>query len=110
MTKLFTMCVLMLSSCGSYSGTITEEEKLNITRDVQQMLHNYYDDIRKTGLEAEFKYLDSSPDFYWVPPGFSSAISYDSVTVILKKNAGVFRSVINEFDTLYIVPISNDIA
>jgi len=43
----------MLSSCGSYSGTITEEEKMNITRDVQQMLHNYYDDIRKTGLEAE---------------------------------------------------------
>jgi hypothetical protein len=81
-----------------------------ITRDVKQMLYNYYDDIRKTGLEAEFKYLDSSPEFHWVPPGFSSAISYDSVASILKKNTGLFRSIVNRFDTLTIVPIGRNVA
>jgi hypothetical protein len=81
-----------------------------ITRDVKQMLYNYYDDIRKTGLEAEFKYLDSSSEFHWVPPGFSSAISYDSVASILKKNTGLFRSIVNRFDTLTIVPIGRNVA
>ncbi|MHA4844913.1 nuclear transport factor 2 family protein [Flavitalea antarctica] len=110
MNKLFTISFFILSSCGSSSGPITEEEKMLITRDVKQMLQNYYADIRKAGLEAEFDYLDSSSEFFWVPPGFSSAISYDSVAAILRKNAGLFRSVINEFDTLSIIPISNHLA
>ena len=60
------------------------------------MLEDYFDAISESGLSAEFDYLDQSSDFFWVPPGFNSAISYDSVKTIL--------------ESLRIVPISKDIA
>jgi hypothetical protein len=89
---------------------LSENEKNSIARDIRKTLNNYYNDIRKSGLTAELNYLDSSKDFFWVPPGFTSAISYDSVASILQRNAMVFQSVDNSFDTLVIVPLSKDIA
>lgn len=77
---------------------------------VRQTLENYYKEIRESGLTAEFKYLDNSPDFFWVPPGYQSSISLDSVTTILKQNAPKYKSVENSFDKLSIIPLSNEIA
>jgi hypothetical protein len=59
---------------------------------------------------AEFKYLDHSPDFFWVPPGYAGAISYDSVAAILKKSAPKYTLIENTFDTLHIVPLSKELA
>ena len=105
MIRLFALSALIIISCGQSSSMLTEEEKILVIRDVDQTLKNYNEDIRKSGLTAEFKYLDSSDDFFWVPPGFRSAISYDSVAFIIKKNAPVFTSVNNEYEALKIVPI-----
>ncbi|HTE25239.1 hypothetical protein [Flavitalea sp.] len=105
MIRVFALSALIITSCGESSIILTEDEKKIITRDVKQTLQNYSDDIRKTGLKAEFKYLDSSSDFFWVPPGYNSAISYDSVAFILKQNAPLLTSINNVYEILKIVPI-----
>src|SRR5687768_8885940 len=100
---------LTLVSCNT-SESLTEIERAEIKKSAQQALDNYYNDIRKEGLTAEFRYLDSSADFFWVPPGYSFPISYDSVATILKQNAPLFKSVDNSFDTLSIFPLSKELA
>ncbi len=103
---IFTISTL---SCGE-KVTLTEKDKNEVSAEVRKTLISYYDDIRTSGLTAEFNYLDNSKDFFWVPPGFSGAISYDSVATILNKNAKLFTSINNTFDTLIIVPLRSDLA
>src|SRR5688572_8196325 len=98
------LALITFMSCTN-SETLTETERDEIIKDAKQTLDNYYNDIRKEGLTAEFKYLDNSADFFWVPPGYSSPISYDSVATILHANAPLFKSIDNSFDTLNIIPL-----
>ena len=88
---------------------INVDAQKKIIDEVTQTLHNYYADIKKTGLLAEFKYLDSSENFFWVPPGYTTAISYDSVAKILKSNALGLRSIENSWESLRIIPLSNEV-
>lgn len=89
---------------------LTENDKKNIIRQVHHTLNNYYEDIKRSGLTAEFEYLDNSSDFFWLPPGYSYSISYDSVSIILKQNAPKYKLIDNSFDTLMIVPLSKELA
>ena len=75
-----------------------------------QMLKEYHAAIEKDGLTAEFQYLDHSADFFWVPPGYTSALTYDSVRTILTQNAKGFSAITFEWDTLQIFPLSEEIA
>ena len=72
------------------------------------MMNDYYNDIKTNGLLAEFKYLDSSEDFSWTPPGYSASISYDSVANILRSNAAGFKSIVNTWNSLEIRPASEN--
>lgn len=90
-------------------GAFTETERAELIQEAKQMLDNYYNDIRKEGLKAEFKYLDNSKEFFWVPPGYSSPISFDSVATILNQNAPLFKSIHNSFDTLNIILLSKEL-
>jgi len=100
--------ILTLISCDGIKKS-NELDKKSIVEDVYQMLQDYHKDISKEGLTAEFKYLDQSPDFFWVPPGYSTTLSYDSVKNILETNATAFRSIEFHWDTLQIFPLSNEI-
>jgi hypothetical protein len=97
---------LFIISCGESSLTVAEQKVVN--EDVHQTLINYCNDVKKSGLVAEFNYLDSSTDFYWIPPGYSDSISYDSVAAILKRNAPKYRSIDNTFEILEITPQTNE--
>ncbi len=101
--------LMILSSCF-YSDKLKESEKELIISDVIEMFGNYHDDIRKDGLTAEFKYLDQSTDFFWVPPGYNSTLTYDSVRHILEINAKSFRAIEFNWDTLQVFPLSDKIA
>lgn len=103
------LSLLTIISCTQPS-TLSEAEKATITADVTLTLKNYYADIKKSGLTAEFDYLDQSADFFWVPPGYSAAISYDSVAAVLRQNAPNYLSINNAFDTLKIIPLSKELA
>jgi hypothetical protein len=97
-------------ACQQQTAPLTNEEKREIDENIQQTLKDYYDDIRKSGLTAEFKYLDNSADFFWVPPGYSSAISYDSVASVINQNATLYKSVDNSIETLKVVPLTKELA
>jgi hypothetical protein len=103
--KILVITLLVFAACKQQQG-ITEAEKAEVVAEVRQTLKNYYDDIRKSGLNAEFKYLDNSSEFFWVPPGYTGPIFYDSVVSTIKRNAAMYKSVDNSFDTLHIVALS----
>jgi hypothetical protein len=105
---LFVFTGLILAACQR--NVPAAENRSAIADSIRHTLHNYYKDISLSGLTAEFSYLDSSADFFWAPPGYSSALSYDSVRSILLKNAPVFKSIRNSFDTLHILPLSAELA
>ena len=106
MKALIFISLLLLAGCQKRKPP----EGLNkdqVTADIEQMLVDYHNDIRKHGLLAEFKYLDDSKDFYWVPPGYRIPLSYDSVKAILEANAAGLRYVDFRWDTLQVFPLSN---
>ena len=112
MVKYFTILFfsLALLSCRQNSTSQTELDRNGIVNSVKLTLDNYYSDIKKNGLTAEFKYLDNSPDFFWVPPGYTNSISYDSVVTVLKQNAPKYKLIENSFDTLSIIPLTEELA
>jgi hypothetical protein len=79
-----------------------------VRKDVQSTIDNYYNDIRKQGLLAELKYLDSTTQFFWIPPGYMNYVSYDSVAAAIRRNAPGMKSLNNHYDSLLIVPLSSD--
>jgi hypothetical protein len=99
-----------MAACEQEPLSMTETDKRLIRENVKQTLNNYYADVKKYGLEAEFNYLDSSSNFFWVPPGYTSPISYAQVATILKQNARNYKMVDNSFDTLQIVPLTSRLA
>ncbi len=100
--------ILTLISCSEIKKS-NDLDKESIIADVNLMLHNYHRDIGKDGLTAEFKYLDQSSDFFWVPPGYNAALSYDSVKKILEMNHQAFLSIEFYWDTLQVFPLSDEI-
>lgn len=111
MTPPHFFCVLLLTlfACSPVDNA-PEFNKETIISEVTQMFDNYHRDIREQGLTGEFKYLDQSDDFFWVPPGYESALTFDSVKAILVTNAAGFEKVEFHFDTLQIFPLATHIA
>lgn len=108
MYLLFLSCLLLVSC--STPGSLSEKDKAQIREDILEMFGNYFGDIKKDGLHAEFNYLDNSDDFFWAPPGYHSTLTYDSVRAILEVNAVNLEQVEFDWDTLQIFPISHNIA
>src|SRR5690348_5430043 len=103
--------VFILVSCSkNTSRPLTESDKREIAVSVSRMLNQYFNDINKNGLNAEFAYLDSTSEFFWVPPGYTEAIKYDSVKTAIKNNSTKFDSIHNTWTTLHIQPLSKEIA
>ena len=100
--------VLAIISCKN--DNVWNEESNKVHVEVKNMLHNYYKDINEKGLIAELKYLDSSADFTWLPPGFEGPIPYDSAAAIIRNNAIVISSADLTWDSLTIIPIHRDTA
>ncbi|MDY8137677.1 hypothetical protein [Aquimarina sp. 2201CG5-10] len=110
MKRLFLFYLLYaLTSCQK-NLEITTFDKAKISEETRQVLLDYHIAMNKDGLMAEFAYLDDSSDFFWVPPGYTSALNYDSVETILKQNAKTLKQVTFKWDTLQIFPLSNVIA
>ncbi len=100
----------MILSCGNPSSELSAKEKHLITESVKFTLEKYFADIKQNGLTAEFKYLDNSVDFFWVPPGYKSSIGFDSVKTAIERNAANFKSIDNKWETLTVNPLSPQLA
>ena len=101
---------LLLAVACQESSQLSEIEREQVKQEVKLTLENYYRDIRESGLNAEFKYLDSSSDFFWVPPGYEGPVAYDGIAKAIRQNALLFKSLDNSFDTLLIVPMGKEMA
>jgi hypothetical protein len=106
---LLFILTISLHSCQENAG-LSKKDRAKISEDVKEMLHQYVSDIKEKGLTAELDYLDNSSDFFWAPPGYGMAISYDSVAAILKTNADHFKSIDNSYDSLSVIPLKSDLA
>ncbi len=104
------LLILTLFNCKHKAEILNQNNKEIIEREIRQMFDNYHNDIKKDGLKAEFKYLDNSSDFFWVPPGYDSALSFDSVKTILLSNSKFIHSIEFSWDTLQVFPLTNTIA
>lgn len=100
-----------MSCAGKPSYELLNEQDKKIIRDtVTLTLQHYVRDVASNGLMAEFSYLDSSADFYWIPPGFNHALSYDSVKFHIEKNAQAYNYVMNTWEELEVNPMSRNYA
>ena len=70
------------------------------------MLHAYHQAIAQDGLKAEFAYLDSSEQFFWVPPGYTSALDFDSVKSILLQSDKAMQQVDFHWEKLELFVLS----
>jgi hypothetical protein len=102
--------LMAAGACRPRELFLSKDEKENLAEIIRETLNDYHRDVKERGLTAEFKYLDSSDDFFWVPPGYTTAISYDSVANLLKQVAPLLKSVHNSWDTLTIIPLSTGLA
>ncbi len=107
--KNIIILILIIStgvSCTERNIVFTETQKQQVAFEVRQTLDSYTNDIHTKGLLSEFMYLDSSADFFWVPPGYTMALSYDSVSNIINRTAPTLKLVDNNWNTLRIIPLS----
>ncbi|MEX1138454.1 MAG: nuclear transport factor 2 family protein [Bacteroidota bacterium] len=106
MKTLYLILILVMIGCSPKE----EMNPVAVVREVRAMFDDYESSVERDGLMAEFAYLDSSEEFFWVPPGFTSALSYDSVRTIVTQNASQMRSITLAWDTLKITPLSRTAA
>jgi hypothetical protein len=105
----FLPALLLLFSCDQSGKQGAGNDNKALT-EIKTTIDNYYNDIRREGLLAEFKYLDSSAQFFWVPPGYLNYANYDSIAAAIRRNAASLKSVDNRYDSLLIIPLTNDYA
>lgn len=105
-------CILLICffilSCNQSNHSSGKND--NIRNEIKTTFDDYYNDIRKQGLLAELKYLDSSAQFFWVPPGYLNYAGYDSIAAAIKENAASLKSIDNRYDSLLIVPLTDNYA
>src|SRR5512139_1122758 len=106
----YILSVLCLACSCNTQSELSQEARTRVASEIRTMLQRYDDEVRANGLLSEFAYLDSSDDFFWVPPGYSLPLSYDSVSTILRRNAGGLRMVDNMRDSLLVIPHSEFLA
>lgn len=104
--------IVLLPALFLACGIETDNTKGNsdVRTEVRAMFDAYHHTIAEEGLTGEFPFLDDSPDFFWVPPGYQTALSYDSVRAILERNAHAYANVQFHWDTLDIFPLAPHIA
>ncbi len=103
--------ILLLPACllfCAYPSKLSPDEEKEITKEARQALDDYYRDIASEGLLSEFKWLDSSASFFWLPPGYSAPINYDSVSRIIRSNAAAIKHIEESWEELHIQPLSRE--
>jgi hypothetical protein len=100
------ICIPFFPACELLTDSLSDKEKAEISKEAKAVLEAYFVDIAQKGLNAEFAYLDSTDEFFWVPPGYRSAITYDSVATIIKLHAQDFSSVQNTWTNLNVYPLT----
>ena len=107
----YVIVILTFFSCSKAVETSSQKlDKERVSDEILEMFENYHAAIKADGLKAEFDYLDNSSDFFWVPPGYNSPLSYDEVKIILIENDKAIKTIEFNFDIIQVFPLKNSIA
>jgi hypothetical protein len=106
---LILLMALGLAACRNQTE-LSEREETKVRDEVKAMLYKYNDAVREQGLQAEFAYIDNSDRFFWVPPGATAPLPFDTVLAMISRNAGQMRLVNNSFDMLTVTPLTSMLA
>lgn len=83
--------IIGISSCKSESN---ESNHVKTSEDdLITFLNTYHDAMNQYGLKTEFEFIDSTSHFFWIPPGYASALSFDSVKKVLIQTDETIRSI-----------------
>lgn len=96
--------LLVLAGCSK------QMDSSQVRQDAFDMLHHYHEAMERDGLLAEFEFLDDSPEFFWIPPGYMSALDYDSVKTILENNAPAISSIQIKWENLEVNALTSETA
>ncbi|NMH87870.1 hypothetical protein [Flavivirga algicola] len=111
MKLIWTASLFFIVIFNSYGQkALNSERKEAISLEIKQMFDNFHKDITKNGLISEFKYLDDSSDFFWVPPGYKKTLDYSTIKDILTKNSKTVNFIEFSWENIKIVPLTNEIA
>lgn len=102
--------VLFAFSCQSGSESTLHRGPDKVRQEVDSVLHAYFDATRHDGLLAGLPFLDNSEQFFWVPPGYDSAIDYDSVVKVIRSHAPHVAMVNNSWRSLQINVLNDSAA
>ncbi len=105
-----TILLLAITFYGYSQETLSNDLKESISTEIKQMFENFHHDITKNGLASEFKYLDNSSDFFWVPPGYTKTLDYKTIKDILIENAKLINFIEFSWESVQIFPLTNEIA
>ena len=106
----FLVCLLFTVYSCKTESTSDPLDKKRIEAEVRTMFDQYHAAIIKDGLTGEFPYLDQSDEFFWVPPGYTKALNYESIHAILSMNAPALEHAEFHWKDLDVFPLSNTIA
>ena len=104
---LIVLVFFLLFSCAQNDKQIVSAD---LQQEIKLTIDNYYNELRKEGLAAELKYLDSSNQFFWVPPGYMNYANYNVIAAAIKRNAALLKSIDNRYDSLLIIPLTKEYA
>ena len=105
MKHLIPLLILSLAMACSPQSESQNFDKEAVAADINRMFDAYHEALNTEGILAEFDYLDTSEDFFWVPPGYSSALTYDSIKTIITQNDILLDSVHFEWESLKVNPM-----
>ncbi len=108
MKKVYWICLISLVWLGCKEDQTFDTQK--VQTEVRDFLHDYQEAMNMEGLLSEFRYLDSTEAFYWVPPGYNSVLNFDSVRTILIATAPTLTSINNQWTYLHIYPLNDTLA
>jgi len=97
-----------LFSCNQNDRSAADTTK--VQSEIKSTIDSYNNDIRKEGLRGQLKYLDSSKNFFWVPPGYLNYANYDTIVSAIGRHASSLKSIDNRYDSLLIIPLTDEYA
>ncbi len=108
--KLIWINLFLIIPVYAQNQPLNNKEKETVTLEIKAMLDDFHQDILQNGLVSELWYLDHSSEFFWIPPGYSSSLNYDTIKSIVISNSKTIKVTGINWETINILPLTKTIA
>ena len=110
MKKLLIISIALICFSCDYNQEKNEFPKTQIKEEISIMMRNFVDDLNKSGVNSQIKYLDNSEDFRWTYSNERKIYQFNDLVKKFNNSKIEDYDVHLSFDELQIIPISENIA